>query len=83
MLKNPKRRMDWIRNKFDVPGTVYDRGAMAFRERQRDEYPEWDAIAWSSVYEQAQSAITEMTAISTFAREQYWRVKNELKNKED
>ena len=78
-LKNNLAR---IRATWDVATTVYvdraDRkpGDNAYlRERQTDEYHENQTEAWAQLYNEADDAITQLTALRRLALERYHQLK--------
>lgn len=73
-----RERLDWLRREWNVATTVYVEPAdrkpgenLYLRDRAQAEYPENQPDAWKALYEQADSAIRELTALRELAKTRY------------
>ena len=88
-LKAVKDRLQWLINRWDVEGTVYETVEQAYidertgqertftnsapRKRRAEEYPENQAAQWQTLYRQAETAALEASELAEFALAQYRR----------
>lgn len=77
-LRQVAKRIDWLKGQWTVATTVYVEPAdrkpgdnLYLRDRQTDEYPENQLQAWTDLYNQADSAINELTALRETAYTRY------------
>lgn len=84
-----KNRLQWLINRWDVSGTVYEPVQKTYteqhtgiertytdsvaRKRRPEEYPENQAKEWETFYRQAEAAALEASELAEFALAQYRR----------